>query len=74
MAELTAGCLDDPRVSLVHSDVALQIAGKHNAWDAIAAGALGPLDVFVNGTQAVDNLQPTIRAATNAAAPNTYGS
>ena len=35
MAELTAGCLDDPRVSLVHSDVALQIAGKHNAWDAI---------------------------------------
>ncbi len=35
MAALTAGCLDEPRVSLVHTDVALQIAGKHNAWDAI---------------------------------------
>ena len=35
MAELTAGCLDDPRVTLVHADVALQIAGARNAWDAI---------------------------------------
>ncbi|MGX7895823.1 spermidine synthase [Tsuneonella sp. HG222] len=35
MAELTAGCLDDPRVTLVHADVALQIAGKRSAWDAI---------------------------------------
>ena len=28
----------------------------HNAWDALAAGSLGPMDVFVNGVQAVDNL------------------
>lgn len=35
MAELTAGCLDDPRVSLVHADVALQIARGRGAWDAI---------------------------------------
>ena len=35
MAELTAGCLDDPRVTLVQSDVALQIAKELNAWDAI---------------------------------------
>jgi hypothetical protein len=44
----------------------------HNAWDALAAGSLGPMDIFVNGTQAVDNLQPTIRAATNAAATVAY--
>ena len=44
----------------------------HNAWDALAAGSLGPIDIFLNGTQAVNNLQPTIRAATNAAAPVAY--
>ena len=44
----------------------------HNAWDALAAGSLGPLDVFLNGTQVVDNLQPTIRAASNALAPVAY--
>ena len=35
MAELTAGCLDDPRVALVEADVALQVAKARNAWDAI---------------------------------------
>ncbi len=35
MAGLTAGCLDDPRVTLLHSDVALQIAKGRNAYDAI---------------------------------------
>ncbi|MEO5705586.1 MAG: spermidine synthase [Alteraurantiacibacter sp.] len=35
MAELTAGCLDDPRVSLVQSDVALAIRGGRGAYDAI---------------------------------------
>jgi spermidine synthase len=35
MAELTAGCLDDPRVELVQSDVALEIARGRSAWDAI---------------------------------------
>ena len=44
----------------------------HNAWDALAAGSLGPIDIFLNGSQVVDNLQPTIRAATNAAAPVAY--
>jgi hypothetical protein len=44
----------------------------HNAWDALAAGSLGPMDIFLNGTQVVDNLQPTIRAATNALAPVAY--
>jgi hypothetical protein len=44
----------------------------HNAWDALAAGSLGPMDIYVNDIQTVDNLQPTIRAATNAAAPIAY--
>ena len=35
MAELTEGCLDDPRVTLVEADVALRIARERNAWDAI---------------------------------------
>ena len=35
MAGLTAGCLDDPRVTLVEADVALQIAKGRGAYDAI---------------------------------------
>jgi spermidine synthase len=35
MVELTAGCLDDPRVDLVHSDVAFLIAKGRNMYDAI---------------------------------------
>lgn len=35
MAELTAGCIDDPRVRLVEADVALQIAKGRGAYDAI---------------------------------------
>ena len=35
MAELTAGCLDDPRVSLVVGDVADAIGAVTASWDAI---------------------------------------
>ena len=35
MAGLTGGCLDDPRVTLIQTDVALQIAAGRNAYDAI---------------------------------------
>ena len=35
MADLTAGCLDDPRVDLSMRDVAEVIAGGRNAYDAI---------------------------------------
>ena len=35
MAGLTGGCLDDPRVTLIQTDVALQIAAGRNAFDAI---------------------------------------
>ena len=34
-ADLTAGCLDDPRVALVEADVALRIAAARGAYDAI---------------------------------------
>jgi len=35
MAELTAGCLDDPRVSVVEGDVSAAIAAGRGAYDAI---------------------------------------
>jgi spermidine synthase len=35
MAGLTAGCLDDPRVSVVEGDVAAAIAAARGAYDAI---------------------------------------
>ncbi len=35
MAELAAGCLDDPRVHLVQDDVADVIAAAHGSYDAI---------------------------------------
>lgn len=44
----------------------------HNHWDALPAGSLGPIDISVNGVPVVDNLQPTIRAATTAQAPVAY--
>jgi hypothetical protein len=44
----------------------------HNAWDALTAGSLGPIDVSVNGALVIDNLQPSIRAATNIASAIGY--
>jgi spermidine synthase len=35
MAELTAGCLDDPRVTVVEEDVASVIAAARSSYDAI---------------------------------------
>jgi spermidine synthase len=35
MAQLTAGCLDDPRVQLVHDDVAMLIDSARGGYDAI---------------------------------------
>lgn len=35
MADLAAGCLDDPRVTLVHGDVAQFITGARGEYDAI---------------------------------------
>jgi len=44
----------------------------HNAWDNLAAGTLGPIDISVNGTLKIDKLQPSIRAATSIAAASAY--
>lgn len=44
----------------------------HNHWDALAAGTLGPMDIHINGVQVADNVQPTIRAATNQVAQIAY--
>jgi Bacterial Ig domain len=44
----------------------------HNAWDNLAAGSMGPMDVFVNGVEQAGNLTPAIRAAVNSAAPVSY--
>ena len=44
----------------------------HNAWDGLATGTVGPIDISVNGTQVIDNLQPTIRAASTTAAAMAY--
>ncbi|MEF2550444.1 spermidine synthase [Aurantimonas sp. A2-1-M11] len=35
MAELFAGCLDDPRVSIAHGDIGEQVAARQGAFDAI---------------------------------------
>jgi len=35
MAELTAGCLDDPRVKVVEDDVAAAVAAARGSYDAI---------------------------------------
>lgn len=35
MAELAAGCLDDPRVRLIEADVSASIAESRRSWDAI---------------------------------------
>ncbi|KFG90643.1 Spermidine synthase [Sphingobium herbicidovorans NBRC 16415] len=35
MAELAAGCLDDPRVTLIEGDVAAEIAAANESYDAI---------------------------------------
>lgn len=35
MAEVAQGCLDDPRISLIHADVAPIIAGSNSEYDAI---------------------------------------
>jgi len=45
----------------------------HNAWDSPdAIVTQGPIDIFLNGTQVVDNLQPTIRAISFDTASTAY--
>ncbi|HTZ19894.1 MAG TPA: hypothetical protein VMC06_03345, partial [Opitutaceae bacterium] len=45
----------------------------HNAWDSPdAIVTQGPIDIFLNGTRVVDNLQPGIRAITFNATPTAF--
>lgn len=44
----------------------------HNHWDALAAGTLGPIDIYVNGALQVDNIQPSIRQTNTALVPVGY--
>ncbi|MGC6466680.1 MAG: T9SS C-terminal target domain-containing protein [Akkermansiaceae bacterium] len=44
----------------------------HNAADNFVAGSLGPIDVFVDGTQVIDDHPQTIRELTNTGAASTY--
>ena len=53
MAELAAGCLDDPRVQLVDGDVAVMIHGARGEYDAI----LLDVDNGPDGLVRVDNDQ-----------------
>ena len=44
----------------------------HNAWDGLAAGTIGQMDISLNGSKAINNLQPTIRAASTTTAAMGY--
>ncbi len=63
MAELTAGCLDDPRVELVEADVAVFINGARGEYDAI----LLDVDNGPDGLVRDDNYQLYSRAGLIAA-------
>ncbi|MCB1131023.1 MAG: T9SS C-terminal target domain-containing protein, partial [Verrucomicrobiae bacterium] len=44
----------------------------HNHWDSPTTLILGPIDISVNGSLVIDDLQPTIRAASNNDAASAY--
>ena len=52
MAELTAGCLDDPRVELVERDVAAPIGEAQGGYDAILLDVDNGPDGLVRGANA----------------------
>jgi len=66
MAELTAGCLEDPRVTLVMSDVAPFIAGGHADYDAILLDVDNGPDGLVREDNNILYSTPGLRAAKRA--------
>ena len=70
MAELTAGCLDDPRVTLILADVATFIAGAQGDYDAILLDVDNGPDGLVRADN--DQLYTTsgLRAAKRALTPD----
>lgn len=69
MAALTAGCLDDPRVSLILSDVAPFIAGARGEYDAILLDVDNGPDGLVREDNDVLYSPSGLRAAKAALAP-----
>ncbi len=70
MAELTAGCLEDPRVQLVMSDVAPFIAGAHADYDAILLDVDNGPDGLVRADNDILYSTPGLRAAKRALTPD----
>ncbi|AIT80209.1 MULTISPECIES: spermidine synthase [Novosphingobium] len=69
MAELAAGCLDDPRVNLVQADVAPIIAGSEGEYDAILLDVDNGPDGLVRADNDVIYTSSGLRAAKAALAP-----
>ncbi|WP_067733506.1 spermidine synthase [Novosphingobium naphthalenivorans] len=70
MADLAAGCLDDPRVKLVMSDVAPFIEGAHGDYDAILLDVDNGPDGLVREDNNVLYSLSGLRAAKRALTPD----
>lgn len=70
MKELEAGCLDDPRVNLVMSDVALQIDAADGDYDAILLDVDNGPDGLVREDNNVLYSKAGLRAAYRALTPD----
>ena len=69
MQELSAGCLDDPRVRLVHGDVAEQIRASRGAFDAILLDVDNGPDGLVRAANDLLYNEQGLRAAKAALRP-----
>ena len=70
MAEVAAGCLDDPRVHVVRADVAQYIAGADGEYDAILLDVDNGPDGLVRAENDVLYSGDGLREAKRALAPN----
>lgn len=70
MADLAAGCLDDPRVNLIMSDVAPFIAGAQGDYDAILLDVDNGPDGLVREDNNVLYSMSGLRAARRALTPD----
>jgi spermidine synthase len=70
MAELTAGCLDDPRVELVERDVAALIGEARGGYDAILLDVDNGPDGLVRGANEQLYSAPGLAAAKAALRPS----
>lgn len=70
MAGLTAGCLDDPRVTLIQADVGAIIAGSRGAFDAILLDVDNGPDGLVRQDNDAIYAASGLRAARTALTPD----